>query len=1381
MTGANSDGTVHGANRAVATDTAHAPLDRIDEDVFVCDASLMQDGLWVIDQIDPLQATYNIPVAFELRGRVDWLAFQAAVDDLVARHESLRTSFAARDGAPLQVISPTTKVVIEHRCFADASTSTGVQALVQAEAERPFDLSVAPLLRVQAFSLSEERHLVTFVFHHIIADGWSIAIFFNEFGQVYAARVKGEVPKLPPIAIDYADFSIWQRRRLTSELQAAQLNYWRDTLAGAPNSIELPSDRPRPKHRSHAGSMEWYTVGAETTTLLRDLCRREQTTMFMAVVSVVNVLLARHTGVYDIVIGSPMAGRVRQEIEGTIGFFANTLVLRNTFSPDCSFRDLLCRTRTTTLDAYQHADVPFHQVVGAVRPERAAAAHPLFQVMCTFQSVPGDLLSLPDLEVRPLDVSSGTSKFDLLFEFQERRQVIDASLEYSSELFDVGTVRRWIQRFLILAEAAARQPDVPVSQLSLMPAAERELIRQWSVADAGVTPAAAAWSSIHGAFEQQAERTPEATALIMGPRGMSYDELNQRSNRVARHLSRLGVARGHPVGLCLDRSFDLIVGLLGILKVGGSYVPLDPSYPSQRRRLMAGDAGLKVILTGGTVTTDWVDETARVVHLDSEWPVISREDAAPLPQGIDGADLAYIIYTSGSTGRPKGVAMPHAPLLNLLRWQVARSAAGRDSRTLQFAPVSFDVSFQEVFSTLCSGGSLVLIDDDDRRDSHRLLSVLREQRINRLFLPFVALQALCEAAYSSELMPGDLTEVITAGEQLQITPSVTAFFGSLPRCSLDNQYGPTESHVVTAYRLEGPPKLWPLLPPIGQPIPNARAEVLDERMFPVPIGVPGELYLGGAVLAQGYYRKPELTAERFSFSPLEPDVRLYRTGDAARWRPDGTLEFLGRLDSQLKIRGHRVELREIEAILCTVPGIESAAVSVSGDDAATRRLVGYVVSPSGAVDSETIRRHLRLELPEYMVPATFVELDRLPLTPSGKVERRALPAPKELASATRAVKQPATSTELELAKIWTDLLQVDQVGVDESFFELGGHSLLAMKMFSRIHTVLGRSIPFSTLLQRPTIAELAELLDPQPSAPPKGPSCLVPLRTGGTLPPIFFIHGLGNEVWTFVELTKRLDPQQVVYGIQPFERDSGMVSLADMAEQYVAEIRTVAPKGPYILGGFCSGAVTAFEVARQLRASGQQVALLVVFDYWFDEVDSGIIGFLRNLPLWIAEDLLHTSLIDNIGRIRSKVRQVHNRVLRYLGSKSAVEDVRDQLGMWRYPDHEVRRLRSFFDAMVSYRFEPYDGAIHVFRARTRRLWGRYPSKDMGWGRVATGPLTVEAVPGSHDSMFRAPFVDALAGRLARAISHVFEYGGVQTPPPTPVSTSSTSTTADAVS
>ena len=1061
---------------AAATEAATAPANRRSGEVFVCDASLMQEGLWFIDQAAPLRATYNIPVAFELRGRVDWVAFQRAVDDLVERHGTLRTSFTARDGAPLQVISPASRVTVEYPVISDSPTgSAEVHALIQAEAEQPFDLAVAPLLRVKAFSLSDEKHLVSFVFHHIIVDGWSIGAFFKEFAAAYAARAAGRRPELPPVAVDYADFSIWQRQHLTNEVQEAQLDYWRETLTGAPDSLELPTDRPRPKLSSGGGWTEWFTIDAKTTTILRELCRREQTTMFMAVVSVIDVLLARHTGVYDIVVGSPMAGQVAQDVENTLGFFVNTLALRTRFSPDVTFRELLGRTRATTLGAYENADVPFSQVVGAVRPERVAATNPLFQVMCTFEAAPDELLSLPGLGVRPYKVSSGTSKFDLLFDFQEHREVIEATLEYSSDLFDVGAGQRWVQRFLTLAGAAARQPNVPVSALTLMPPAERDQIRQWSVAAAGEDSGPPrTWASLPDAFDQQAKQTPEASALVMGERAMTYGELRERSNRVARYLDRVGVARGHAVGLCMDRSFDLVVALLGILKAGAAYVPLDPNYPAQRLTLMAGDAALNVILADGTVKTDWADRAVRVVRLDADWPLISGKEAEPPQRDLSGADLAYIIYTSGSTGQPKGVAMSHAPLLNLLQWQLARSAAGRGARTLQFAPISFDVSFQEIFATLCSGGSLVLIDDDGRRDSQRLLSTLRDQHVNRLFLPFVALQALCEAAQSSGVMPGDLTEVITAGEQLQVTTSVTAFFASLPRCSLDNQYGPTESHVVTAHRLEGAPKSWPLLPPIGRPIANARAYVLDDRMTPVPIGVPGEIYLGGAVLAQGYYGKPELTAERFCFSPFEPGIRLYRTGDAARWRPDGALEFLGRLDSQIKIRGHRVELSEIEAILCTVPGIESAVVSVIGDDAVTRRLVGYVVSPAGSVDSETIRQHLRLKLPEYMVPAIFVGLDRLPRTPTGKIDRRSLPAPLPSVRELPPVERPADPIEERIATIFRDVLNDGEVGRHDNFFDRGGHSLQVMRVLSRVRDLEGAEVTVQEFFAAPTVAGLAE-------------------------------------------------------------------------------------------------------------------------------------------------------------------------------------------------------------------------------------------------------------------------------------------------------------------
>lgn len=1072
MSAASSSGRGGGSDLVTNYVPTEQPGDIRDDDVFVCPASLTQEGLWFIDQLDPGRPTYNIPTAFELRGTVDWAVFQACIDELVARHESLRTGFASSDGTSLQVISLNARVEVQHiGLVCNDGRDAELRRLLQTEASTPFNLSTPPLLRVRTFGLDPARHVVSFVFHHIIADGWSLAVFFQELGQLYSALLAGRPSPLTPITLQYADYAIWQRERLTPEFTEAQLSHWREVLRDAPDAVELPTDRPRPVRPSGRGDTEWFAIDAETTRRLREVSRSEHVTMFMAIVTLIDILVARHTGEYDVVIGTPMASRTRQELEGTVGFFANTLVVRSTLSADLSFRDALRRVRAATLDAYEHADVPFHQVVGTVRPDRASAGNPLFQVMCAFQNVPNALFTLPDIDVEPLEISSATAKFDLLFEFQERATAIEGSLEYSTDLFDRATIDRWLQRLATLAESAVRLPDAPVFQLPLLPPDEQRQIAAWSATSVEPTG-----HTVVDVFEQQALVSPMAPAVQFGDTTLSYRELNNRANRLARLLQARGIAPGERVGICLERSTDMAIAVLAALKAGAAYVPMDPAYPSDRLAFMADDADLKALLSDGGDAARALPDQSRILALDDCWAASASLSCDNLPVALSAADACFVMYTSGSTGRPKGVVMPHGPLANLIAWQLARGDRGL--RTLQYGSLSFDVSFQELFSTWASGGQLVIIPESARRNADELLTIIRHERIERLFVPFIALQLLAETAVAKAAVPTTLKEVITAGEQLRVTPAIRALFAANPGCTLDNQYGPTETHVVTAHRLSGAPATWPELPPIGRPIANTQIELLDAKLQAVPIGVAGDLWIGGACLADGYWRRPDLTAERF----VRRDVtggsdRLYRSGDRARYTKDGAIEFLGRGDDQVKIRGFRVEPAEVEVILEKHPGVKQAAVVPRGR-AAALTLAAYYVAAEGANPTPAeLREFLRAVLPDYMVPAAFVPLAVFPVTPSGKINRRGLPALDEVQDRHgETLSPPKNAIEEQLLAIWKDVLDLTSIGTHDSFFDIGGHSLAGVRVVARIAKNLGVALPMSTLFTTPTIAALAEVV-----------------------------------------------------------------------------------------------------------------------------------------------------------------------------------------------------------------------------------------------------------------------------------------------------------------
>jgi amino acid adenylation domain-containing protein len=838
-----------------------------------------------------------------------------------------------------------------------------------------------------------------------------------------------------------------------------------------PSVLELPTDRPRPPVQVFRGGLHQFALPASLVEPLRAIGEVEQVTLFMILLTAFKILLHRYSHEEDIVVGTPIANRTRAEVEGLIGFFANTLVLRTRLSGGLSFRQLLGRVREVTLGAYAHQDMPFEKLVEELSPKRNLAYNPLFQVMFVLQNM-GKVAGGARQQQQPDGgmIDTGAAKFDMTLFLTETTQGVQACFEYNSDLFDQETVARMAKHFETLLSAAVADPDQPVWSLPMLSQSELLTLSSWNDTEAPLDA-----RCVHTMFEEQATRTPDAAAVSSGGRTLSYRELNDRANFWAHRLLESGILRDDCVGICMERSVEMIVAVLAALKAGAAYVPLDPNYPRERLAYMIDNARVSMLLTQARFGSALPTGDARVLTLDGEGDGGTRADN---PRGGAGADnLAYVIYTSGSTGRPKGVAMPHRPLVNLLGWQIARSSLPEGARTLQFASLSFDVSFQEIFSTLCAGGTLILIAEEQKRDPEAVWQLLRTAEVNRLYLPFVALQQLAERAREIVKLPSSLREIITAGEQPYITPQLVQLFTRLD-CAFYNQYGPSESHVVTELKLSGPPAAWASRPPVGRPIPNLTIRLADDYGELVPVGVPGELFIGGVGLARGYINRPELTAERFVADP-EGDQRagrrLYRTGDRARYLPDGNIEFLGRLDDQLKIHGFRIEPGEIELTLSRHASVREAAVVARAGGAGEQRLIAYVqLNPAASATAHELRAHLAVALPEHMLPSAFAFLDAMPLTPSGKLDRRALPEPKDLVTAGGAeFVAPRTPVEESLAQIWGELLGLEQVGVHDNFFELGGHSLLATRVVSWIRDGLCVDLPVRRLFETPTIEGLA--------------------------------------------------------------------------------------------------------------------------------------------------------------------------------------------------------------------------------------------------------------------------------------------------------------------
>ncbi len=854
-------------------------------------------------------------------------------------------------------------------------------------AER-FDLDADSLFRARLVRLGEDEHLLILALHHIAADGWSMGVLKRDLAQLYAAELEDRPASLPELAVQYGDYAAWQREAALSRRYQQQLEYWRGRLDGAPTSLGLPTDRPRPPVQGTAGAHRRRRLGGELSARLRALGREEDATLFMVLLAGFAALLARHGHQDDVVVGTPVAGRSRVELERLIGFFSNVLALRTDVSGDPTFAELVRRVRDTALEAYEHQDVAFETVVAEVNPARSLSHTPIFQVLFSFQHAGGEPLQLPGVQASIVELERGTAKFDLALFVLESPEGLRLSCEYSTDLFDAQTVDRLLARLETLLQAGADDPGVRLSAIDILPRDERELLARWS-ATSGDGPAPGLCA--HELVERQAARNPDAPAICFGGQVTTYAELLSRARAVASRLVQAGVGAGVPVGISAERSPALIAGVLGILMAGGAYAPLDPAYPAGRLRLMLEDLGAPVLLLGRGLEERVPRLEARVIDLEDAVSPLGTVVRPPRPATLD--DLAYVLFTSGSTGRPKGVAMSHRPLANLLAWQLRSWSAPAAARTLQFASLSFDVSFQEIFSTLASGGTLVLISEMQRRDPGALLSVIDDQAVERVFLPFVALQLVADASHYANIVPRALREVICAGEPLHVTPSIRSLFEQLDEAVLHNHYGPTESHVVTALKLTGSPGDWPGSPAIGRPIANAEVRLLDGRGQPVPIGVPGEIHIGGVALALGYRNRPQLTAERFlrHGSDDGPGARVYRTGDLGRFRSDGTIEYLGRIDHQVKIRGFRVEPGEIEASLREHPAIHDAIVVATGVDG-QRRLVAHLVGDGTPPPAAELKAFLRATLPEHMIPSAFVALDAFPLTPSGKVDRVRLAA-----------------------------------------------------------------------------------------------------------------------------------------------------------------------------------------------------------------------------------------------------------------------------------------------------------------------------------------------------------------------------------------------------
>ncbi|HEX6912704.1 MAG TPA: amino acid adenylation domain-containing protein [Longimicrobium sp.] len=1033
--------------------------------------SYAQQRLWFLERMGGLGGTYHVPMRLRLHGALDRGALLRALDRLVERHEVLRTTFVEADGEPRQRIAPPGGFRLrEHDLGGQADAEAQLQRLAAEELAAPFDLEHGPLVRGRLVRLADDDHVLLLTMHHIVSDGWSTGVLVDELGRLYGAFCEGGPDPLAPLPIQYADYAAWQRRWVEDEVLEAQAAYWTGMLAGAPALLELPADRPRPARQDHAGARAALELDEGLTAALKELGRRHGATPFMTLLAGWAAVLARLSGQDEVVVGMPTANRGRREVEGLIGFFVNTLAVRVDLSARPTVAQLLEQVKRRALDAQQNQDIPFEQVVDRVQPARSMAHTPLFQVMFSWQSAMGGGPELPGLALgRVPGEDRAAAKFDLSLSMWESGGRMAGALTYATALFDAATVERYLGYLRRVLEQMAADETRCVDGLDLLPGAERHrVLEAWNATETEYPRHAC----LHTLFEAQAERTPDAVAVVFGHRALSYGELNRRANRLAHRLRELGVGPDARVAICVERGLEMVVGVLGALKAGGGYVPLDPGYPVERLRYMLADSAPAVVLTQAAIAGGEAGlfDGLGVQVLALDLPQWNDQPATnPAPGALGPDHLAYVIYTSGSTGAPKGVMVPHRAVVNRLAW--GREAWGRraDEVVFQSTSLSFDVSLWELFRPLTAGGRVVLARLRREEDFRHLPTPLRRHGVTRAHFVPSLLQHFLDMDGAEGCTA--LEQVVCAGEPLP-PALLRRVREALPGVQVSNLYGPSEAASSVAF-VGCPAAPEGTSVPIGRPTGNARVYVLDGTGAPVPVGVAGELFIGGAGLARGYQGRPALTAERFVPDPFGPaGARLYRTGDLARWRPDGTIEFLGRNDFQVKVRGFRIELGEIEARLAEHPGVAEAVVSVRGDAAGDPRLVAYWTGDA-ATDAQALRTHLGERLPEHMVPAAYVRLEAMPLTPNGKLDRKALPAPEGDAYARRGYEAPEGETEQALAEIWSELLGVERVGRWDNFFELGGHSLLIVKLIERMRR-RALHVEVGTLFTKPTIAELAE-------------------------------------------------------------------------------------------------------------------------------------------------------------------------------------------------------------------------------------------------------------------------------------------------------------------
>jgi amino acid adenylation domain-containing protein len=1341
--------------------------------------SFAQQRLWFFDQLQPNSPAYNMFHGLRLIGSLSLLACQRSMQEIVSRHEILRTLFVQENGIPHQVILPARQQLlplIDLRAMPQAQREALARQLTYQEIHQPFNLIDGPLLRTTLLRLSDTEHWLLITCHHIVSDGWSSGILFNELSALYNAFLRGEPSPLPLLPIQYADYAIWQRQWLEGAELQRQISYWKQHLLGSPTVLELPTDRPRPPLQSYRGSTYTFVLPQILTHRLRMLSQQEGVTQFMTLLASFATLLYRYSGQNRLVIGSPIANRTHTEIEGVIGFFVNTLALHIQLPENPTFQRLLAHVREVTLNAYAHQDLPFEKLVEVLHPTRLLSHSPLVQVLFVLQNMPREAPSLAQLQLDFVNMSESTTRFDLVLAITPQGENLKASLTYNSDLFEMSTIRQMGEHFQRILESVVANLARRLNDLALLSEAEIEQqLIAWQPAGGNAMqqdyPEAVC---LHQLFEAQVEHIPDEIAVTFEDQTLTYNELNLRANQLAHALQALGVKPDVMVGMCLERSLEMIIALLAVHKAGGAYVPLDPAYPQERLASMVDDSQVSILLTQTSLVEHLPSKEVVLMCLDTYWQTERSKPTENPCSGVQPDNSICMIYTSGSTGKPKGVMNTHRGVSNYVQWMQKECHLSIKDRVLQKAPFSFDASIWEFFWPLIAGAHLIIARPDGHRDASYLVSLIEEQQVTTLhFVPSMLHVFLLESDLETRCR--SLKRVFCGGEALMFDMQ-ERFFKRFAHTSLYNRYGPTEAAIAVAY-WECRRGSFETTIPIGRPIANIQLYILDKAMQPVPIGVPGELYIGGVGVARGYFNRPELTAEKFICDPFSgrKGARLFRTGDLSRYLPDGTIEFLGRNDTQVKLRGFRLELGEVEAVLISSPAIQQAVCIVRKDHANDQRLFAYIVTDQDHKHEhleKILRQYLHEHLPAYMIPQHFVFLDALPLTPNGKLDRQALPTPEWTHSVREKYVAPQTTLEAQIATIWQDLLRIDKVGIYDNFFELGGHSLLAAHATNKLQKICPVNVSLVQFFSASTLAELAQMIEQASQTIGKGkkasptiePSPLFPLQetTGslvaiqpsGSKSPFFCVHEASGNVLSFYHVASYLPKDQPFYGFQSRGIDGKhepFTKIEDMASYYLELLSTVQPEGPYFLGGWSMGATVALDMAQRLQKQGQQVALLVSFDGWGARFEHEALenspalddasltaDFAQDYDLPVLQDkFLSLAQEEQVHYLMQQAKKVG-----LLSTGAEVSQIRRLLHVYK---SNVR-------AAKSYRIrEVYQGNFVLLRASEPHSKGlKDPTK--GWSRILPQEVKIQDIPGNHHTIFRAPHVQLLAERLHAIIA-----------------------------